>query len=120
MKYHIPESDAELLKACRVDVMKATGPGGQSVNTTDSAVRITHKESGITTLSRRERSQLMNKKAALARLRIRLMEANYEAKEKPRRRTQVPTSADERRLVEKRQRAQQIAQRKLPVDDGEH
>jgi len=118
MKYHIPASDEELLKACRVDVMKATGPGGQSVNTTDSAVRITHKESGITTLSRRERSQLMNKKAALARLRLRLMEANYEAK--PRKRTQVPVSADEKRLEEKRQRAQKIAQRTLPVDDGEH
>jgi len=117
VKYHIPVSDEELLKACRVDVMKATGPGGQSVNTTDSAVRITHKESGITTLSRRERSQLLNKKAALARLRLRLMEANYEAK--PRKRTKPTISAEERRLEEKRRRAQVIQQRTKPVDFGE-
>jgi len=117
VKYHIPESDAELLKACRVDVMKATGPGGQSVNTTDSAVRITHKESGITTLSRRERSQLLNKKAALARLRLRLMEANYEAR--PRRTPKPPANAEERRLEEKRRRAQKIKQRTKPVDFGE-
>ena len=114
MKYKIPASDKELLKACRVDVMKSTGPGGQSVNTTDSAVRITHKESGITTLSRRERSQLQNKQAALARLRKRLEENN--AEEKPRRATKPTKSSDERRLEEKRQRSQQKAIRNEQID----
>jgi len=116
VKYKIPASDEELLKSCRIDVMKSTGPGGQSVNTTDSAVRITHKESGITTISRRERSQLQNKQAALARLRKRLEEANFEAK--PRRATTPTKTAEEKRLEEKRQRAQLKTQRaKIEVEE---
>lgn len=61
----------------KFDTMRASGPGGQHVNTTDSAVRVIHIPTGVTALAREERSQHMNKKLALARLHLRLEEQNH-------------------------------------------
>ena len=65
-----PEAASGALRAqdVIVEAMRASGPGGQHVNKTESAVRVTHKPTGLVATAREERSQAMNRKLALARL----------------------------------------------------
>jgi peptide chain release factor 1 len=89
------EVDIEINPAdLRIDVFRASGPGGQSVNTTDSAVRVTHLPTGVVVSCQDEKSQLKNKNKALKVLRARLLEAERErqtAERASERRAQVGT-----------------------------
>ncbi len=111
----VPESDAELLRRCRVDTLRAGGKGGQHRNATDSAVRLTHFPSGIVVVARERRSQHRNRRVALARLRRRLEALGAERPERiP---TRVPKAEKRRRLAEKRRRAQVKRLRKRPEEE---
>ena len=112
--YALPESDEELLAECDVWTFRATGPGGQSVNTTDSAVRLKHRPTGIVVVCRRERSQLRNKQDCLRRLRQRIAErlAPPPPERKP---TKPSRAASERRLAAKAVAAAKKRRRRPPT-----
>ena len=114
--YIVPDSDEALLAECDVHVFRSSGPGGQSVNTADSAVRLVHRPTGIVVVCRRERSQHRNKAICLERLRGRIAEKL--APPPPGRRPTRPTrAARERRLASKSQVAAKKRLRRHPRVD---
>src|SRR2546430_17715518 len=99
----LPESDEDLLRECEVETFRASGPGGQHVNKTETAVRLKHLPSGLVVTSREVRSQHQNKALCLRKLRQKVEQLNYRpAKSVP---TRVPRSAKVRTLEAKARRS---------------
>lgn len=105
--------DAELERDCTLQVFRATGPGGQGVNTTDSAVRLRHEPTGIVVVSRESRSQWRNRQLCLQKLRAEL--ERRARRPKPRRKTKVPRKVREQRLENKHRRSD-VKQTRRRVD----
>ena len=111
----LPESDEELLRECEVDTFRSSGPGGQHVNKTESAVRLRHLPSGVVVTSRAERSQHQNKALCLGKLREKIAQLNHRpTKRVP---TRVPRSAKNRTLETKARRSDIKRLRSKPSTD---
>ena len=111
----LPESDEDLLRECEVDTFRSSGPGGQHVNKTETAVRLKHLPSGLVVTARQERSQHRNKALCLRKLRQNVERLNH----RPARRvpTRVPRSAKNRTLEEKARRSRIKQLRSKPSTD---
>lgn len=111
----LPESDEDLLRECEMETFRASGPGGQHVNKTESAVRLRHKASGVVVTSRAERSQHRNKSLCLQKLREKVKQLNHRpAKRVP---TRIPQSAKNRTLEAKARRSHVKRLRSKPSGD---
>lgn len=106
---------ARLASHVRVDTFRASGPGGQHVNRTESAVRLTHYPSGVVVTASDTRSQLRNREIAFARLIERLRKLNRIPKK--RRPTRPSAGAKARRLEAKRLRSRRKRDRTVGYDD---
>ena len=109
---YIPDSDEELLKKCNVDTFRAGGKGGQHLNKTESAVRMTHLPTGIVVTCQDERSQYQNKQKCLIQLRKKIEVLNY----RPPKRipTKKPRAAKEKNMATKKQQSLKKQLRKKP------
>ena len=111
----LPDSDEELLRECEVETFRSSGPGGQHVNKTESAVRLRHARSGVVVTSQQERSQHRNKQVCLDKLREKVAKLNY--RQAKRVATRVPAAVKQRTLEEKARRAQLKRLRTKPSVD---
>ena len=114
-KITLPKNDKDLLEECRVDTYRAKGAGGQHVNVTDSAVRLTHVPTGIVVTCQRERSQYLNKAQCLKKIREKVDKLNYR---KPKRiPTKMPRSVKKKNIEQKKRYSKKKELRKPPSID---
>ena len=111
----LPDFLQKLLRECDVETYRASGPGGQHRNKTESAVRMTHRPTGITRVATEHRSQLRNRELALERI-WRALEAR-KRKPKPRVATKPGRAAEEKRLEGKRRLAAKKSGRRVPASE---
>lgn len=113
-KIKLPLNDEDLLHECQVATYRASGSGGQHVNVTDSAVRLTHLPTGIVITSQKERSQYLNKKECLVKLRKVIEKLNYR---KPKRiATRIPHTVKRKNREKKIKDSEKKQLRKLPKE----
>ncbi len=106
----------KLARQCRAEAFHATGPGGQGVNTADSAVRMQHLPTGITVVSRESRSQHQNRERCLEKIHAELLRRAQ--RPKARRKTKPTKGSVRRRLEEKSRRGAVKRLRRPPgMDD---
>lgn len=97
-------SPEEIERSCHVEAFHASGPGGQGVNTADSAVRMVHVPTGITVVSRESRSQLQNRRRCLEKLHDEFVRRSV--RPKVRRKTKPSRAQRQRRLESKKHRSE--------------
>lgn len=105
----------ELSGECDVEAFHASGPGGQGVNTADSAVRMRHVPTGIVVVSRESRSQYRNRQICLRKIREELLRRSIPPR--VRHQTRPTRGSVERRLADKRHRSQTKRLRRRPDDE---
>jgi protein subunit release factor B len=103
--------EQKLLDECEVQTFKSSGKGGQHVQKTDSAVRLIHRPTGLRVTCQEERSQFLNKKICLEKLRKKLKD--LAKKKKKRIPTKKPKGAKEKVLQEKRKRKEKKERRSV-------
>lgn len=112
----LPDHLLKLLRDCDVETYRASGPGGQHRNKTESAVRMTHRPTGIVRVATEHRSQLRNRELALERI-GKALEARRR-RPKPRLATAPTKASQNRRLDVKRViAAKKLTRRKPPLED---
>jgi len=115
-KIALPEDDEALLEECIVTAFRASGAGGQHVNVTDSAVRLFHLPTGLIVTSQQERSQYLNKRHCLKKLRFLVEKLNYQP---PKR---IPTKMPKSAKAKNRQKKELHSQKKelrRPLKSGD-
>ena len=90
-RIELPETDESLLDECEVETFRSSGKGGQHVNKTESAVRLRHLPTGLVVSCQEDRSQYVNKRICLEKLREKVVKLNERPKE--RKPTKLPRSA---------------------------
>ena len=111
----LAENLQKLKKDCDIETYRASGPGGQHRNKTESAVRVTHRPTGITRVATEHRSQLRNRELALERV-WKAIQARRR-KPKPRIATKPTAAAAARRLTEKHEASEKKSSRRKPLPE---